>query len=152
MEDKEQKPLKVVDKRHFTHGGQRREPDVADVASASEGGVPQAAAPPAAAAKNERAAGPKPEAPGPMGSDSTGFAEFILSLSSSAFVNLGQIPNPMTGRPEMDLEAAGSIIDILQILEQKTRGNLTPYEKEVMEKTLYQLKLLYVQARQRNPA
>jgi hypothetical protein len=152
VEDKEQKPLKVVDKRHFTHGGERREPDAAAAAFIKESGGPQASAPSPPAAKKEKSSGSKQEAPGSVGAESLGFAEFILSLSSSAFVNLGQIPNPMTGQPEMDLEAAGSIIDVLQVLEQKTQGNLTPYEKEVMEKTLYQLKLIYVQARQRNSA
>jgi len=152
VEDKEQKPLKVVDKRHFTHGGERREPDAAEAASIKETSASQASAQSHPAVKKEKASGPKHEAPGPVEPESLGFAEFILSLSSSAFVNLGQISNPVTGQLDMDLEAAGSIIDVLQILEQKTRGNLTPDEKEVMEKTLYQLKLLYVQARQRHLA
>lgn len=141
MEDEPKEPIKVLDRRHFTSEGDRR----VDVPSSQEEGAPKAAAEQATAAPAE-----KPADAGARGSHEppSVFSEFVLSLASSCFMSLGQIPSPVTGRPEMDLESAGSMIDILEALQTKTEGNLDAQEKDLLDRTLYQLKLLYVKARQ----
>jgi hypothetical protein len=81
--------------------------------------------------------------------DSTiNFASFILSLAATAAVHFGDRLEP--GESEqgpVDLQAAGQMIDILVLLEEKTRGNLTPEERQLLETILYELRLRFVEAR-----
>lgn len=74
------------------------------------------------------------------------FYTFVLSLGSSAFVHLGEAPHPETGAPvEPDLVLAQQTIDILAMLREKTKGNLTPEEDRFMENLLTDLRLRFVQ-------
>jgi hypothetical protein len=74
------------------------------------------------------------------------FYTFVLSLGSSAFVHLGDTPHPETGAPvEPDLLVAKQTIDILAMLREKTKGNLTPEEEHFMETLLTDLRLRWVQ-------
>ncbi|ACY18498.1 DUF1844 domain-containing protein [Haliangium ochraceum] len=77
------------------------------------------------------------------------FSTFILSLGSSAMVNLGRMPAPGSTAPSVDLPAAKQIIDILGILEEKTRGNLDDSEEKLIKSLLYDLRVQYVDAQQR---
>ena len=73
------------------------------------------------------------------------FYTFVLSLGSSAFVHLGDAPHPETGEAlPADLPLAKQTIDILDMLREKTRGNLTPEEEKFMENLLADLRLRYV--------
>jgi len=72
-------------------------------------------------------------------------ATFIFSLSSSALVHLGEIPEPETNRAHMDLAMAKQIIDTLGMLEDKTKGNLDQDEERLMKSVLYDLRMRYVQ-------
>ena len=74
------------------------------------------------------------------------FNFFILSLSSSAMMQMGIIPNPVTKTREKNLDLAKQSIDIIAMLEKKTRGNLTPEEAQFMESILYDLRMQYVEA------
>lgn len=75
------------------------------------------------------------------------FTTFVISLASSAAIHFGDVPNPETGtRTEPNLDGASQMIDILALLEQKTRGNLTAEERQVLEQVLYELRVRYVQA------
>ena len=74
------------------------------------------------------------------------FSTFVLSLGSSAAVNLGHIPAPGSDEPSIDLQAAKQIIDILGILEEKTRGNLDASEAQLLKSLLYDLRVQYVDA------
>ena len=86
------------------------------------------------------------ERPGP--SELT-FSGFILSLASTAALHFGDIANPSTGQTEEpDLEAAARIIEIVEMLQQKTRGNLIPEEERLVEGLLYELRMRFVQARE----
>ena len=67
-------------------------------------------------------------------------------LYSDALANLGQAPDPATGRPHRDLEQARFAIDMLDVLRQKTDGNRTPEESSVIEEILATLQMAYVQA------
>jgi hypothetical protein len=74
------------------------------------------------------------------------FSTFLLSLASSAMVNLGMVPPPDGGTTHQDLPAAKQIIDILGILEEKTRGNLEQAEDKLLHSLLYDLRVHYCDA------
>jgi len=75
------------------------------------------------------------------------FTTFVVSLASSAAIHFGDLPDPSTGKPaEVNLEGAAQMIDILALLEEKTRGNLTLEERQVLEQVLYELRLRFVDA------
>ena len=73
------------------------------------------------------------------------FMTFILSLVSSAQIHLGLIPNPVTQKTESDLRAARQMIDILDILKEKTKGNLTNDEERLIDYVLYDLRMKFVE-------
>ena len=72
------------------------------------------------------------------------FHTFVLSLGSSALLHLGELEHPEAGGPRKDLPLAKHTIDILVMLEEKTRGNLTPPEEKLIPSLLYDLRLRYV--------
>ena len=73
------------------------------------------------------------------------FTQFVISLASSAAIHFGDIPDPDGGtQAEPNLEGARQMIDILALLEEKTRGNLTAEERQVLEQVLYELRLRFV--------
>ncbi len=72
------------------------------------------------------------------------FTAFASSLASQAFMMLGLVENPLTGRTDKDLDAAKHLLDTLGMLEEKTRGNLTPQEASYLEELLYTLRMAYV--------
>jgi len=75
------------------------------------------------------------------------FTAFVLSLASTAAIHFGDLADPATGnRSETNLEGASQMIDILSLLEQKTRGNLTAEERQVLEQVLYELRMRFVEA------
>ena len=75
------------------------------------------------------------------------FTAFVISLASTAAIHFGDLPDPDSGRPpEVNLEGARQMIEILTLLDQKTRGNLTAEERQVLEQVLYELRLRYVEA------
>ena len=76
------------------------------------------------------------------------FEALIFSLSTTALLQLGMAPHPETGKQEQDLPGAKQTIDILEMLQQKTRGNLTADEAQLLEECLYDLKMTYVKALQ----
>lgn len=72
------------------------------------------------------------------------FPTFIMSLNASAFVNLGILDNPVTGKKEKNLDLAKQTIDILCLIEEKTRGNLSKDEESMLKNILYDLRIIYV--------
>lgn len=80
------------------------------------------------------------------------FVGFVLSLAHTAAFHFGDVPDPLTGKPSTaNLPAAQQIIDILALIEQKTRGNLTAEERQLLEQVLYELRLRYVEASKTAP-
>jgi hypothetical protein len=78
---------------------------------------------------------------------SLSFTGFVLSLASTAAIHLGDLPDPVTAeRSEVNLEGAAQMIEILALLDQKTRGNLTAEERQILEQVLYELRLRFVEA------
>jgi Domain of unknown function (DUF1844) len=76
------------------------------------------------------------------------FATFIFSLNHSVLVHLGVTEDPMTGKKEKNLPIAKQTIDILGMLEEKTRGNLTKDEEEMLKNMLYDLRMIYIKEKQ----
>jgi len=73
------------------------------------------------------------------------FATFVLSLSHSALMHLGEAPNPETGKLEKSLGMARQTIDLISMLEEKTKGNLTGDEERLLGQILYDLRMRYVE-------
>jgi len=72
------------------------------------------------------------------------FPSYLLSYYTQGLVLLGEIPNPYTNKKEEDVEAAQHIIDILSMLEQKTKGNLDGQEEKLLENVLYELRMKFM--------
>jgi hypothetical protein len=80
-------------------------------------------------------------------SEGLSFAAFVISLASTAAIHFGDMPEPGSGQPaQVNLEGARQMIEILSLLDQKTRGNLTAEERQLLEQVLYELRMRYVQA------
>ena len=73
------------------------------------------------------------------------FANFILSLASSAQMCLGLAPNPFTGQVEKDLAQAKHSLDLMGMIQEKTKGNLTKEEEQLLQVILTDLRLRYVE-------
>jgi hypothetical protein len=72
------------------------------------------------------------------------FATFVLSINSSVLVQLGLIEDPGSGGKTKNLPMAKQTIDMLAMLEEKTKGNLTSDEESILKNILYELRMLYV--------
>jgi hypothetical protein len=72
------------------------------------------------------------------------FASFLISLSSSAFIHLGDIPDPVTGETKKDLSLAKQTIDLLGLLREKTHNNLQEDEERLFDHLLYDLRMRFV--------
>ena len=73
------------------------------------------------------------------------FSFLVSTFGAQGAVALGLAPNPMTGKTEVQPELAKHAIDTLSILEEKTKGNLTPDESQLLEGVLHQLRMAYLQ-------
>jgi len=125
--------FRVVDRRGFFADGTRREESAPD-SKASQ--VPRAAEPPAP----ESAAYEEPVELGPPSFDT-----IVSYLSTTAFFQLGLLPGPGGERIPPDLVNARRTIDMLEVLQHKTRGNLTTEESHLLEEALYELRMGYLE-------
>ena len=84
--------------------------------------------------------------PSPSSADlRVSFVAFLYSLASSAAVHFGDVPDPTTGETRApNLEQAGHVIEVMAMLEEKTKGNLTAEERQFLEQVLYELRLRFV--------
>src|SRR6187551_3950948 len=80
------------------------------------------------------------------------FVEFVMMQAQQAALFLGQLPNPQTGKSEVHLEPAKLFIDHLEMIREKTRGNLSNQEQEILNSVLADLQLRYVEASAGQPA
>jgi hypothetical protein len=87
----------------------------------------------------------KPEVQGEDTLPRVDFATFILSLSHSALMHLGEAPNPETGKMEKNLMLARQTIDLVGMLEDKTKGNLSGDEERLVGQILFDLRMRYVE-------
>jgi Domain of unknown function (DUF1844) len=83
-----------------------------------------------------------------MGELSQRFVEFVMMHAQNAALFLGQIPNPQTGKGEVNLDLAKMFIDQLAMIQEKTRGNLSNEEATVLRNALSNLQMAYVEVAQ----
>ncbi len=133
-EKSEGKGFKVEDRRRFSDTGEARQtsPEAEEPRDAPE-------FKPGAAARE------KPQDAGESLPD-INFSTFVISLSTQALMHLGEIPDPMTGKAETDIPVAKQMIDILALLQEKTKGNLDAGEQQLIDDILYDLRMRYVEA------
>ena len=128
----EEKGFVIKDKRSFDDKGELREE-----APAREEKEPKKEEPKKDARTDQTERPPLPEA---------NFTSLIFSLSSSALINLGEVPDPSTGKKHKDLQIAKHTIDIIAMLKEKTAGNLTDDEKKFLEAVLTDIRWRFVNA------
>ncbi|MEO6600476.1 MAG: DUF1844 domain-containing protein [Polyangiaceae bacterium] len=78
------------------------------------------------------------------------FTTFVVSLSHSALLHLGDAPHPSEEKSDVDLPMARQTIDLLALIQEKTHGNLTGAEEQVLTQALYDLRLRYVEVSQKH--
>tara|TARA_Y100001970_G_scaffold274989_1_gene375618 strand:+ start:793 stop:1125 length:333 start_codon:yes stop_codon:yes gene_type:complete len=78
------------------------------------------------------------------------FMTLISSLASQAWIQLGKIKNPVTDKVEKNLEAASMSIDMISMLQEKTKNNIEEYESQLLEKTLNDLRMNFVFEKNQN--
>lgn len=81
--------------------------------------------------------------------EAVSFDTFVLGLASTALIHLGDAPNPETGKPAPNLVLARQTLELLDLLRQKTRGNLTIEEEQLFQSLLTDLRLRFVQKQTR---
>jgi hypothetical protein len=129
--EEEDQSFRVTDKRLFDEEGKLRSEVAEDVRKSQE---------PAKAA-----AGTHPTQETPHGSGTRiDFPSYVLSYYTQSLVLLGEVPNPYTNKKEEDLEAARHTVDILGMLKDKTKGNLTAEEDQLLESVLYEVRMKYM--------
>jgi len=125
------KSFQVVDKRRFDAAGHER------------GEGDQDPAPHAEPAKTQQIAGDFRMEEGPPESE-VNFSSFVMSLATQAMVQLGQMAPPPGMEIPVDVESGKGTIDILAMIQQKTRGNLSKEEAKFLEDVLHTLRISYV--------
>jgi len=78
------------------------------------------------------------------------FTTFVVSLSHSALLHLGDAPHPTDEKSDVDLSLARQTIDLLALIQEKTHGNLTGAEEQVLTQALYDLRVRYVEVSQKH--
>ena len=81
---------------------------------------------------------------------SVSFTTFVMSLATTAAVHFGEIGDPVTGAKSVNLEAAGHMIDILAMLQEKTKGNLASDEQQFLDGVLYELRMRFIDAKKQD--
>jgi hypothetical protein len=152
-EEKEQsKGFKVDDRRRFSAEGElkpeHRGPDEAPGQPADIGRSAEAAA--TSTGKTGRSQGQEARAATAFSqhretAPEISFGTFVVGLSTQALVHLGEIPDPHSHQAAQDLPAAQQLIDIIAMLEAKTRGNLDRDEQALLEAILFELRMKYVE-------
>jgi len=127
-------PFKVEDRRKFTSEGNP---------------IPETGTQPKAEPERRREQSDRPQAgQSEQHKESTiDFASFVMSLAASGMAYLGEMPDPATGERMENLEGAQQMIDILTMLQIKTKGNLEMDEDQLLEHLLYELRMKYLTKR-----
>jgi uncharacterized protein DUF1844 len=140
---KKEDTFRVIDRRPFTSEGELRKDVVEE--QEREAKVEAAKAPPQPADTAKAPANPPPaETPKSVAA----FENLVRMLGQNAAMVLGAYADPRTGQPMIDPEAARELIDMLDALHEKTKGNLAPEEDNLLLELLGKLKLTYVEINQ----
>lgn len=134
-EEKEDKGFKVTDRRMFSSEGKKVETSQTEESQQEEERP---------SSSEEKKAGEKEEQFEEVPLPEINFATFVFSLSHSSMLHLGELEHPVTKKIEKNLPMAKQTIDILTMLKEKTKGNLTKEEEALIENILYDLRMRYV--------
>lgn len=85
-----------------------------------------------------------------MSDQNIDFTTFVLSISSAALMGLGLAPRPGTEKAELDLDLAKQNIDLLELIKEKTRNNLTADEQKLLDGLLFETRMRYVEVQKKN--
>ncbi|NWG12151.1 MAG: DUF1844 domain-containing protein [Acidobacteria bacterium] len=132
-QDRSDQGFTVTDKRHFTAQGEIREQGAEKAAQAASSGQ---------AGTEARPPRQEPEQAG--AEEHIDFPSYILTYYTQGLVLLGEVPNPYTNKKEENLDAARHTIEILAMLQGKTRGNLTSEEDQLLDNVLYELRMKFM--------
>jgi len=138
-------PLKVTDKRLFTSEGELKEEFRGTVTPADPEKRAAAPPPPPPSATESREAEKKKKLRDKAANPGTPFASFVESLIIQGYMSLGRLKSPYHPQGNIDLQAARQMIDIINMLSEKTKGNLTEDESDFLMTHLGELKLAFVQ-------
>ena len=136
--EQEDQGFRITDKRPFTEDGERQQNVPAEESSGAQDAPSSTEEPQPAAGGPEEAAGEDAK---------IDFPSYVLSYYTQGLVLLGEVPNPYTKKKEEDLKAARHTVDILTLLQEKTKGNLTQDENQLLESVLYELRMKYMAKR-----
>ena len=154
-EESTEQDVKIIDRRLFTLDGQLRQELPEEDEQEKKEEAPTAT--PRPAEEPTPRADTAPGAPGefehrpveePQGVD---FTMLLNAMAQPALLFLGEIAPPGTGEPQIDLEQARIQIDMLELLSVKCRGNLTADEEGLLDRILYQLRMLFVSKSSQQP-
>jgi len=146
-EDKQEEAFRVIDRRPFTAEGDIRKDVVeAEERKAEREAQLEAARHPAPPAAAQAAVNAQPPADAPKAS--LAFENLIRMIGSNAAMVLGAYADPRTGQPVIDPEAARELIDMLDVLQEKTKGHLAPEEENLLLDLLGKLKMTYLEVNQ----
>jgi Domain of unknown function (DUF1844) len=146
-EDKHEEAFRVIDRRPFTAEGDIRKDVVeAEERKAEREAQLEAARHPASPSPLEAPANAQPPADAPKASPA--FENLIRMIGSNAAMVLGAYADPRTGQPVIDPEAARELIDMLDVLQEKTKGHLAPEEENLLLDLLGKLKMTYLEVNQ----
>lgn len=149
----EESGFKVVDRRPFSTDGSLREQPTAPAAPPkAERPAERAPAPTAGHRESADETLEMPEDFGAPGNVDQGFETLVSYLGTTAMFQLGMMAGPGGERISADLTSAHHTINMLEVIERKTRGNLTPDESRLLEDVLYELRLAYIEVEKRAAA
>jgi hypothetical protein len=133
----------TVEDRRYLHLSEEEKAKLREQAGAEEA-AKEVAAEEAFAEASQKAASEADKTSKELPLPKITFSSLLFSLSSAAFVNLGAIPDPNTGKVEKNLPLVKQTIDLLVLLRDKTRNNLTQEEETLFDHLLYDLRMSYV--------
>jgi hypothetical protein len=141
MADEKNEPsgFKVVDRRSFNSEGSRRDESPSEVRKAEP--------PPAAQGAGRPQVVEPPEEE--TTEETSGFETLVSYLSTTTMFQLGLLAGPGGERIPPDMPNAQRTIDLLQVLQEKTQGNLTPNESRLLDDVLYELRMTFVELQKR---
>jgi hypothetical protein len=141
-DEKHEESFKVIDRRPFTAEGELRKEALDEEAREAKREAAKVPEPPPAEAPAARPANSDPPRKSPA------FENLIRMLGSNAAMVLGAYADPRTGQPVVDPEAARELIDMLDALHEKTKGNLAPDEESLLLDLSGKLKMTYLEINQ----
>jgi len=154
MAEENQSSFKVTDRRLFNPDGTVREDALIEESgpAPAQASEPQPSVNPVSSQSQQQfaaATAPEPQPEDDLGAEPerTMFNEFLMGIASSAFIYLGLVEHPATGRRQVDMMAAKESIDMLLMLREKTKGNLTRGEEKFFDDLLSDLKMQFVSMR-----